>query len=199
MKDSDDSQAVIRRKRSSSRDYALFELEKDNEIAIKKFSDILCANLEQNLREQNSQRVRRLIGRRCPDEIIELERITGNDGSKTRPVTTKQSEVEGRTIGSAVHKNCYVCRKYLKQDGRTNYRPTIFQCKLCKMPICKKSRVDMSQNRLQTCMEEHIETTEHHLMCTHYKASSEYPKEKQVPFIQPRRSTRRRSYIIYIF
>ena len=54
LKEADESRAIIQRRRSSLRDYALFELEKDNEIQIKKFSDILCANLEDNLREQNS-------------------------------------------------------------------------------------------------------------------------------------------------
>ena len=109
-----------------------------------------------------------------------MERIRAINGSTTREPTDKQRSI-GRTVGTAVNRNCYVCRKYLKKDDSVNYVQTCFCCSLCKMPLCKESHYDVSIGRYFTCFEEHMVTDEEHMQCNgRYVIKSPFPKEYMV-------------------
>jgi hypothetical protein len=114
---------------------------------ILQFSDFICKKLK--------PRNWRLPQRLKPGEP--LERISNNDGDTRYKLTDRQYN-KGRNVGKSIQQNCFVCRKYLKRNGDTLYNQTSFRCSLCKMPLCKKNRTDLSTGRLTSCLKEHQES-----------------------------------------
>ena len=118
-----------------------------------------------------------------------LERIQRH-GSATRNPTDKQTHLERRSVGSAIKANCFICHKFLKKDGTVEYRNTTWQCKNCKMPLCKLSRIDARIGRTETCLTVHQESDNETIGCNgRYCSSMIFPKELQVN-LHPRRSNR---------
>ena len=150
----------------------------DNEIQIRKFSDLLCHRLEQNKRTQFQPRRR---GRSWESsDQPRLIRIKGKDGFQTR-VATKNQRGGGRTTGSAIVMNCYVCRKYLNRKGETVYRQTSFCCSVCLMPLCQESRIDAHAERHLTCFDEHRSTHDPVVACNgSYFVGKRFPADEQV-------------------
>ena len=112
------------------------------------------------------------------------------NGPVTRDPTEKQTSREHRSVGSAIKANCFICRKYLKRDGTVDYRNTSWQCKECRMPLCKLPRIDKQIGRTETCLTEHQESDHPIIGCTgSYCPSITFPKDLQVN-LSPRRSNR---------
>ena len=149
-----------------------------DEVAIRKFSDMICVNLEPWKKNQRaSPRVRQ------NEMPRDLERLM-KDGSTTRPPTAKQIK-SGKRVGTAVNGNCFVCRKYIMTSGTTNYVQTNFCCVRCKMPLCKLSRADAARGRHNTCLEEHLNSQEQHLGCFEvHVASTPFPSDKREIILQ---------------
>ena len=108
------------------------------EIMVRKFSDMICANLQDASRRQLAVRQGRHMST-ASDGIMVLKQFCGKDGNITRVPTEKQLS-KGRTVGTANNGNCYICRKYLSEKGEVVYRQTTFCCSICKMPLCKESQ-----------------------------------------------------------
>ena len=181
-------EVVKRRSRNSTlNEYSNFEFE--YEVQIRKFSDILCGSLEDVTRKQLAQRKTMTIS--TPNDErnnIGLERIRSADGSTTRPPTKKQEE-QGRRVGTAVNGNCFICRKYLTKNGTVNYQQTCFCCVICKMPLCKESRKDVTIGRIFYCLEEHKCSDEPHLLCGNYTCGKIFPEDEQINLYQRSRAT----------
>ena len=156
------------------------------ECDIRKFSDLVCHPLGTNDRGWYS-----FLKQRKLDDVPmthHLERITFNDGTTNRPPTETQRK-RNKTVGNAATLNCFVCRRYLKQDETTEYNTTQWRCQYCKMPICGIDRSVHATNeqRTQSCLREHLTQTDisHPLACI---SSDSFPKSKifpstlQVPF-----------------
>ena len=104
------------------------------ELMVRKFSDMLCKDIEDTARKQSGIQEYRVLHGIC-NSATKLERIRGRDGLATRPPTKKQLD-SGRTVGTSVNSTCYVCRKYLSKEGKVVYRQTCWCCSVCKMSLC---------------------------------------------------------------
>jgi hypothetical protein len=128
------------------------ENDSDNDLQIRKFSDLLCGPLEKNARKQKAQRANPnpLAARRKENESdMLLSRIHKNDTCTREPTARQVSK--GRKTGTAMAANCFICRKYLDVEGRTVYKQTSFCCASCRMPLCKNSTVDCD-GRSRSCL-----------------------------------------------
>ena len=155
--------------------------QEDNELQIRKFSDMLCNKLEDNVRNQHQPR-RRLAGGTNWDntEKPRLIRIKDKDGFSARPATDVQRG-DGRNVGSAIVKNCYVCRKYLDKNDRTVYKQTSFCCSVCLMPLCQEDRSDPKAKRHDTCYQEHVGGLDPEVACNgSYHLGKRFPADKQI-------------------
>jgi len=87
-----------------------------------------------------------------------LERIRDEKtGDLTTPPTQQQQD-KGRTIGNPVVRPCFMCRRYLNEQGSQTIRKTSYWCKDCRMPLCELSRKGLDGDnggRDLTCCEEH--------------------------------------------
>ena len=101
--------------------------ENTKHIQVIKFSDLICGWLNELTAWKQALGciVNNQPSGSTKDE--ELEHITDRFGQNTHPPTFKQIQ-DGRTIGTAVQANCYICHKYLKKDGKTKYQNTIWHC-----------------------------------------------------------------------
>ena len=173
-------------------DYSTYysdEFEGDYEIAVRKFSDMLCARLSDIKRRQYQKRqMKNNWYEGIVDIEMKLERIK-RDGSKTRPATAKQ-KAEGRKIGAACNSTCFICRKYLKPNGQTMHRQTTWCCSVCKMPLCKEDRT--GNGRLLSCFDEHQQAEEECMMCEGHVEGMPFPDDLQID-INPKRNERRRT------
>ena len=106
---------------------------------------------------------------------MKLEGIRGKDGSATR-LATRQQQISGCTIGTAVNSTCYICRKYLCPEGKVVYKQTCLCCSICKMPLCKESRKDESINQAESCFEEYEYMEDQHLLCSDYVIGQPFPQ-----------------------
>ena len=81
------------------------------EIMVRKFSDIMCENLQDTSRRQLAMRQARNMSS-ASDGEIRLERVRRKDGNIIRLQPSKQM-LHGRTAGTANNRNCYTCRNHL--------------------------------------------------------------------------------------
>jgi hypothetical protein len=70
---------------------------------------------------------------------MRLEHICNEFGKICRPPTPRQITY-GRATGNSITAHCFICRKYMNQEGKTNYVQTAFRCSDCKMPLCKSDK-----------------------------------------------------------
>jgi hypothetical protein len=160
-------------------------------LAIRKFSDLLCVNLERNGRigRGSARQFGHMVRQGGEVRSEPLQRIT-RDGSATREPTDKQIQRENRTVGSAVKATCFICRKFLKKDNAVDYRLTTWQCRTCQMPLCKQSRINNAIGRTDTCLSIHQQASDQIIGCSGMHCSNRaFPKELQVN-LHPRRSNR---------
>ncbi len=157
-----------------------------DQVRIRRFSDMLCKDLKLNLRTRNLHIPR---NEDAGSEYV-LERIRDKNGSTTRPPTDKQVR-QGKHVGTACNKMCFICRKYRKVDGSTVQQQTTFCCKKCKMPLCKKDRSDIMKGRNESCAMEHSGSADQTIGCfgIHVDGCA-FPSDKQVN-LNPRRSVRK--------
>jgi hypothetical protein len=59
-------------------------------------------------------------------------------------------------VGQPIQRKCFICCKYLKEDGTLNYRDTSYWCSSCHMPLCNVDRRQPELGREQSCEEEHL-------------------------------------------
>jgi hypothetical protein len=78
-------------------------------------------------------------------------RIVDRNGDPRKALTTAQTLVGKRTIGSSHQRTCFICRRYYLKK----YRMTSFMCKNCGTPICRVDRRAEDNHRSMSCMEEH--------------------------------------------
>ena len=165
------------------------------EIMVRKFSDMICANLQDTSRRQLAIRRGRHTSS-ASDGIMRLERIRGKDGYITRMPTEKQIS-KGRSVGTANNGNCYICRKYLGERGEVVYRQTTFCCSICKMPLCKESHKCVQIGRNEDCFDEHKMGEDENICCSQYVRAQPFPKDGQVNLypkkkVYPKRKRTRR-------
>ncbi len=116
-----------------------------------------------------------------------LERMAKN-GLVTREPTEKQTK-EHRSVGSALKVD-----KYLNKDGTVDYRNTSWQCKKCRMFLCKLPRIDKKIGQTETCLTEHQESDHPIIGRTgSYCPSITFPKDLQVNLSAPRSNRLSRS------
>jgi hypothetical protein len=149
-------------------------------LRILKFTDLICGSIR---RWKNKQR-----------QIISsttLERCQDQNGNINKPVTEKQV-MQGLTVGNPVVLTCFICRKYLDEDGNQYRRTTSFWCWDCHMPLCKQSRVGEDGGRDMDCLEEHQQSEDALFACNslHVRGTS-VPEGNHVT-LHKRRSQRRR-------
>jgi hypothetical protein len=79
-----------------------------------------------------------------------------------------------------IGQNCYICRKYLKDDGSTRYNKTAHCCMDCKAPLCLVDRSTSRAGRM-SCYMEHKTSSDPDIGCTSIcKHNAAFPKSKQV-------------------
>jgi hypothetical protein len=61
---------------------------------------------------------------------MRLERISNEFGDICQSPTNWQIS-EGQATGNGITAHCYICRKYMKKKGITNYVQTAFHCSDC--------------------------------------------------------------------
>ena len=126
-----------------------------------------------------------------------LLRITDGARFTNRQATDKEL-ASGRNVGAAVKKNCWICRKYLKENGGIVNQQTVWQCSKCGMPICRKDRTKPEIGRMMTCFEEHERACDRVLGCfDEFVDNGKFPPHRQINLYalaaqQSRRSTRNR-------
>jgi hypothetical protein len=128
-------------------------------MRIIKFTDLICKDLrlwEYKQQRRNSQN--------NGDVETNLERCRDVNGFTDTDPTQWQIR-HGYRVGNPVVLTCYICRRYLDNNGKQYRRNTSFWCKACHMPICKQDKTGMDGGREQSCYEEHITSNEHELKC----------------------------------
>ena len=109
---------------------------------------------------------------------MRLERISNELGEICRPPTIWQINL-GRATGNSITAHCFICRKYMKKEGKTNYVQTAFRCSDCKMPLCKADR--SSEKRPMSCYFEHKFSEDSDIGCSDVTSRRRnFPKEKQL-------------------
>ena len=152
-----------------------------DDFKLVQFTDYICGNL----REWKYKTPRRTIQKK-----VLLERIRNEDGVTNLEPTEWQMREKNLTKGNPITMQCFICRKYLTEKGRTNYRATSFWCKDCHMPLCDRNRATMDGGRDLSCQDEHCCTTETIFGCNEmFKKGTTVPPELQIS-LHPRRSAR---------
>jgi hypothetical protein len=82
-----------------------------------KFSDLPCGKLRLRERQKTD-----IVQHKVDGTDTLLSRIK-KDG-KTNLTVTIENERAGKKIGQPIQSKCFICRKYLKEDGTVNYRDT---------------------------------------------------------------------------
>jgi hypothetical protein len=138
-------------------------------FGVKTFSTIVCGGIRiwPRFRE-------RVIASVAREDCI-LARITDENGHTNRPPTEAQKSA-GKRVGNAYTRNCFICRRYLGEDGQPIYRTTQNWCRKCNMPLCNTSRVGEDGGRKQSCLEEHTKSSDDCFGCV-----NQHKKDKQVP------------------
>jgi hypothetical protein len=152
-----------------------------SDIDVLEFSDMICKSLISWTKRQN-KRLATISGSDMENTGI-LERICDKLGDTRFKVTDKQSR-RGRNVGKSFHLNCFICRKYLTEDGEVWYVQTNFRCSQCLMPLCKKDRSTPDIGRNLSCVDEHITSKCKLVGCfASHRQYTTFPKDKQVQLV----------------
>jgi hypothetical protein len=146
----------------------------------------MCKSLVSQTKRQN-KRLATISGSDM-DNTSTLERICDTEGNTCFKVTDKQSR-RGQNVGNSFHLNCFMCRKYLTEDGEVRYLQTNFRCSQCLMPLCKKDHSTPDIGRNQSCVDERISSKCRLIGC--FASDHQYtmfPKDKQVQLVSRHRT-----------
>ncbi|KAG7356382.1 transposase IS4 [Nitzschia inconspicua] len=165
---------------------------KVDSIKVIKFADLMCGCLKQWPKPKQHIVVFENEGGTRDER---LTRIYGKDGETNKP-PTKQQEQQGRNIGNAYVRNCFVCRGYLSKKGKQINNQTSFWCSKCHMPLCRADRRKDDEfgppgSRDLTCVDAHYYADNNSVIfCGNIHGQKEqFPKEKQIS-LHPRLSNR---------
>jgi len=114
----------------------------DTDIAalkVRKFSNLICGYLNDIKRRNITPRCVQGRPSGIPEDDL-LKLLEDGNGNMTGAQAPCQAR-KGHATGNAIIRNCFICRKYLKEGRKTNYKQTQWHCKSCKMPLCKADRV----------------------------------------------------------
>jgi hypothetical protein len=154
----------------------------DYDLRLREFSD-----MNWNNHAQRSSRTSVVGAERDNEPLI---RLPNKNGNSSRDPTVRQI-LNGHTTGKTVTLNCFLCRKDLKENGKTAYNTTSFCCRKCNMPLCKLDRSGQ-EGQTSSCCDEHLCSDESPVWCNDlFQSKTEFPKEKQV-YLHSRRSGRTR-------
>ncbi|KAG7355118.1 hypothetical protein IV203_004474 [Nitzschia inconspicua] len=169
---------------------------KVDSIRILKFTDMMCGGLKQWPKPKQHFLI---VGNEYGKGDGRLTRIYGKDGERTKP-PTKQQEQQGRNIGNAYVRNCFVCRGYLSKKGKQINNQTFFWCSKCRMPLCRTDRSKDEEfgppgSRHLTCVDAHYYASHNSVICCGkiHGQKEQFPKEEQLS-LHPRRSSRKLVY-----
>lgn len=87
-------------------------------------------------------------------------------------ISLAQQWKQGRSVGSAIQRSCYVCHRYYKQPVSTSWR-----CKRCGTCLCKEDRRNMDPKRTLSCREEHTMSTLAAIRCDSYQVKMKLPSD----------------------
>lgn len=163
----------------------------ENQLQLKRFTNVLCAHLK-TIERNKTRRIPTVKGLQQRGETDLWIPIVDEGHAYKR--LSESDRVRGRLSGKRKEKNCFICRKYLKENGTTQYRTTTWQCKDCGMPLCKIDRqMDVGRQSICSCMQEHKMSKDPWLGCFEGERfhNKGFPKELQKPYALPRRSERR--------
>lgn len=156
--------------------YLNHDKNKYDKMDIVQFAD----EISLNLRVRTSRKAPTLAAdlNTLKGQDMRLERISNELGEICRPPTTWQITC-GRETGNSITAHCYICRKYMKKAGTTNYVQTAFRCSDCKMPVCKTDR--SNEKRPLSCYFEHKCSEDSEIGCTDLNSKRRtFPKHKRV-------------------
>jgi Transposase IS4 len=164
---------------------------KVDSIRVTKFVDLVCGGLKQWPKPK--QHAQFSNDDATTDE--RLARIIGPSGDINKAATAKQKE-DGRTIGNAYVRNCYVCRGYLNKKGTQINKQTSFWCTKCRMPLCRADRRNEEVfgpegSRELTCVDAHYYAPDNSIIACNkpHRNGLAFPPESAINF-HPRRSAR---------
>ncbi|KAG7339793.1 hypothetical protein IV203_025472 [Nitzschia inconspicua] len=170
-----------------------FAPSKVDSIRILKFAGLMCGCLKQWPKPKQHFLI---VGNEGGKGDGRLTRIYGKDGERTKP-PTKQQEQQGRNIGNAYVRNCFVCRGYLSKKGKQINNQTSFWCSKCHMPLCRTDRSKDEEfgppgSRHLTCIDAHYYASHNSVICCGkmHGQKEQFPKEEQLS-LHPRRSSRK--------
>jgi hypothetical protein len=135
----------------------------DYDLCLRKFSDMIRVKLDKRKRNNHAQRSRGTIVVGAERDNEPLIWFRNKDGNSSRDPTVRQMQ-NGRSTGNTVPLNCFFCRKYLKENGKTAYNTTSFCCRKCNMPLCKLDRSGQ-EGRTSSCCDEHLCSDESPVWC----------------------------------
>jgi hypothetical protein len=151
---------------------------------------MICVKLDKRKWNNHAQRSSRTSVVGAERDNVPLIRLRHKDGNSSRDPKVRQIQ-NGHTTGNTVTSNCFLCGKYLKENGMTAYNTTSFCCRKCNMPLWKLDRSGQGGGR-SSCCDEHLCSDESPVWCNDlFQSKTEFPKEKQV-YLHPRRSGRTR-------
>lgn len=158
------------------------EKEKYKTITVVEFSDLICREIKE--RQSRPAPPRNVVCQMFATDNgteMRIERVTNSAGHVTqRSPTNHQKTKERRLKGRVIGQNCYICRKYLKEDGSTRYNKTAHCCMDCKAPLCLVDRSTSRAGRM-SCYMEHKTSSDPDIGCTSIcKRNAAFPKSKQV-------------------
>ena len=116
---------------------------------VRDFADALTSDIDSYKRQRRGEH--QVDG----DQGRFLERITDENGNKSRPATQKQMDVGRRsTVGSAFEGLCFICRCY---EAGSKAVKTAFRCKECHMPLCQIDRGKRTRIGDKSCIQHHFD------------------------------------------
>jgi hypothetical protein len=157
--------------------------EEADAIKIAKFTDLMCGNLQYWEYKMHNTVANISEG---------LTRITNEKTGKKYKEPNEKQQKKGMMTGDPEKLTCYICRRYLDEEGKPYRWSTSFWCKSCKMPLCSESRKLKDGGRMYDCLEEHQTSDDHTFCCSdlHNKGTN-VPREKQIQ-LHSRRNKRTR-------
>ena len=129
----------------------------DNYMDVCKFADLLCHPLRKRSTFSWNEKPKGAIAIHKEEIDLYPKTIENNLGEINPQPTYKQRSLM-KEQGNPYTKNCYVCQKYLDQQGLTMYHTTQWCCVTCEIPLCGIDRSEIPHNPMRkfSCLLEHL-------------------------------------------
>ena len=112
------------------------------ETMVRKFVDMLCANLKDTTQNKLRTCKRREVSTAI-DGAIKLERIRGKDESAERLPAENQRIKQRIIVGIVVSENFYACRKSLGAGAHVVHKKITRCCSMFKISLCGEIQKDV--------------------------------------------------------